>query len=83
MQNFGGACARENSERQNIDFTAQMKRRPQTRMNCQRYVNKLIELFKAGIFQKHNISPNYIEQFKKAIQNNSKGSIVLDTSKLK
>ena len=83
MQNFGGACARENSERQNIDFTAQMKRRPQTRMNCQRYVNKLIELFKAGIFQKHNISPNYIEQFKKAIQKHSKGSIVLDTSKLK
>jgi len=83
MANFGGACARENSERQNIDFVAQMKRRPQTRMNCQRYVNKLIDLVKQGIFLKHNISPNYIENFKKAIQKQSKGSIVLDTSKLK
>ena len=83
MANFGGACTRENSERQHIDFTRQIKRRPQTKLNCQRYVNKLIELFKQGIFSKHNISPNYIENFKKAIQKQSKGAIVLDTSKLK
>ena len=82
MSNFAGACTRENSERGCIDFTEQLKRRPKTPIYCQRYVDRLIELVKEGVFAKHNIDTSYIEEFKQAIFEESKGQIVLDISKL-
>ena len=82
MENFGGATTRENSERQNIDFTCQMKRRPQTKKNCQKYLDRMIELVQQGVFKLINVDPKYIEEFKKTVQKQSKGAIVLDTSKM-
>ena len=82
MHNFGGACTRENTLRQNIPFVKQMKRKPETKFNCQKYLDRLIELFKKGIFKKHNISTKYIDDFKKTIQRESNGAIVLDTTGL-
>jgi hypothetical protein len=78
MSNFGGATTKENSERLNIDFCQQIKRKPQTKFNSQKYINKIIELARNGIFKKHNIDINYIRDFKKTIQKQSKGAIVLD-----
>ncbi len=78
--NFAGATTRENAMRKSIDFIEQMKRRPNTPYYCQMYVNRLIELYKQGIFKKHNISPKYIEDFKKTIYTESKGQIDLDIS---
>ena len=83
MSNFAGATARENSERANIDFVHQMKRRPNTKLFCQKYIDRLIEYFKTGIFNKENISPKYILDFKNTIKAQSKGAIVLDTRDLK
>ena len=82
MSNFAGACTRENSERGCIDFTEQLKRRPMTPVYCQRYVDRLIELVKDGTFEKYNIDVSYIEEFKQTIFEESKGKVVLDTSKL-
>ena len=82
MSNFAGACTRENSERGNIDFTEQLKRRPMTPIYCQKYVDRLIELVKEGIFAKHGIDTSYIEEFKHTIFEESKGKINVDISEL-
>lgn len=83
MYNFGGACCRENTERQNIDFMKQLKRCPQTKENCQKYIDKLIELANSGVFAKHNINVKYILDFKNTIYRQSHKTLNLDISKLK
>lgn len=81
MFNFAGATTREISLRKSIDFTQQMKLRPDTPKYCQQYVDKLIDLYKDGEFAKNNVNPKYIEDFKKTIKKVSKGQIDLDISK--
>ncbi len=81
--NYGGAGARENADRGNIDFAEQIIRRPNVKKNCQKYVNKLIELANKGFFHANRIDVQYIRDFKRTIENCSKGQIVLDISKLK
>lgn len=78
LSNFGGATTFENSDRMNMDFTQQLKRKPSIRFYCQKYINRIIELARNGIFEKHKIDTDYIRDFKKAIQRESKGSLVLD-----
>lgn len=82
MYNFGGACCRENTERQNISFLKQLKRRPKTKENCQKYIDRLIELANSGFFAKHNINVKYIIDFKNTIYKQSHKNIDLDISKL-
>ena len=82
MKNYGGATTRENTARQNIDFTKQLKRKPEAKINCQKYLNRLIEYAKKGIFAKYNLDINHIEDFKDVIKRESKGSLILDTSEL-
>ena len=82
MSNFAGACTRENSDRGSIPFTEQLKRVPKTPIYCQQYVDRLIELYKQGIFEKHYIDKKYIEEFKNTIFEESEGKVVLDISKL-
>lgn len=82
MSNFGGACTRVNSDRSNLEFTEYMKINPHIQKNCQKYVDRLIELAKAGVFEKNYIDTKYIEEFKMAIYEESKGAINLDISKL-
>ena len=80
MANFAGATTRENSLRKSLDFTEQIKLRPNTPYYCQMYVNKLIDLYHQGVFEKNKINPKYIEEFKNTIYNVSKGQINLDIS---
>lgn len=82
MSNFGGATVRENSDRGNIDFTEQIVRRPGTKKNSQKYVNKLIELVNKGVFKRYNINPQYIDDFSHTIDVESQGQIKLNTRKL-
>lgn len=82
MANFGGATTRENSARKNIEFVRQMQRVPDTPKYCQMYVDRLIELYKQGVFYKIGLSPRYITDFKNTIYEQSKHMIKLDTSKL-
>lgn len=81
MANFAGATTRENSLRKSILFTEQMKLRPNTPYYCQKYVNKLIDLYHEGVFEKNRINPKYIEEFKETIYKISDGQIDLDISK--
>lgn len=82
LSNYGGATTEENSDRKNLEFTKQMKRKPDTKINCQKYIDRLIELANEGVFSKINLNINYIFDFKKAIQKESKGAIILDDSNL-
>jgi hypothetical protein len=82
MANFAGATTRENSLRKSIKFTQQMKLRPLTPLYCQKNVDKLIELYKQGVFARHNIDPKYISQFANTIYNLSEHRIKLDLSKM-
>ena len=82
MANFGGATTRENSTRKSIDFVTQLKLRPQTPEFCQKYVDRLIDLYHKGIFARHNISPKYIVDFKNTIYSQSKHRVNLDISEL-
>lgn len=52
------------------------------KQNCQKYLDKLIDLYQAGIFQKHNISPDYMMDFADTVKEQSKGKIQLDISRL-
>lgn len=82
ISNFGGACTRENSDRKSIDFVEQIKRKPETSINCQKYIDKLIDLAKAGVFEENNIDIKYIEEFKNTVFEESLGQILLDISRL-
>ena len=80
MSNFGVATTRENSERKSIDFTEQLKRKPDTPQNCQKYIDKLIQLYHDGIFELMGIHSQYIYDFANTIYVQSKGLVKLDTS---
>lgn len=82
MSNFGGAGARVNAERGNIDFTEQIKIVPQTVVNSQKYVDALTSLVKKGIFVKTGNSTYYIDSFAKTIKEQSKGQIELNTAEI-
>ncbi len=82
MANFGGATTRENSYRKSIDFTEQLKLRPNTPLYCQKYVDRLIELYHKGVFAKNKINPKYIEDFRNTILRESKGLVDVDISKM-
>ena len=82
ISNFGGACTRENSDRKSLDFIEQIKLKPETKYNCQKYVDRLIVLAKEGVFNELNIDVKYIEEFKNTIYEESQGLICLDISKL-
>ena len=82
LSNYGGACTRENSDRKSISFVEQLKRKPNTKIYCQKYVDRLIELAHEGVFANNNIDTKYIEEFKNTILEESEGQILLDISKL-
>lgn len=82
LSNFAGATTRENSDRKSIEFRLQLKRRPNTPMYCQWYVDRLIELYQQGIFARHNISPKYITDFADTIYTLSNRKIKLNLSKI-
>ena len=81
ISNYGGACSRENSDRQNISFLEQLKRRPKTPKYCQKAIYRMLKLKDSGIFTKINFSEDYIEQFAKAVENESQGKVKLRTTK--
>ncbi len=85
ISNYGLASAYTNSERSNVGFTCQLRIHPETYENCQKYVNRLIELCNAGIFKKIEFPRSYIEQFAAKIKKLSpkENPLILDLSKLK
>lgn len=83
LYNFACASRKENTERGNLLFTTQLKKRPLTKIYAQRQMDKYIELANQGVFEKCKMPLSYIEDFKNKMNEKSQGRIVLDTSKLK
>ncbi|MBP3821220.1 hypothetical protein J6G99_06210 [bacterium] len=83
MENYGGATTKANTERSSIDFLEQLEKHPEIKEYCQKYVDRLIELYKKGVFARNNISTKYIKDFKNTIYKLSAGKIDLDISEYK
>jgi len=81
MENFGGATVRENSDRGNISFVEQLKRKPKTFKYAQRQINRLVQFARAGIFKKNNIDTAYIRKYAKTLETESNGEIKLKINK--
>ena len=85
LRNFGLTCAGVNSEKTNMSFADFVKIHPETYENCQKHVDRLIELCNEGIFDKLEIPRSYIKDFAATIYKISppEKRLVLDISKLK
>ena len=77
MSNFGVATTKINSERKSIDFVSWIKLHPDVPQHCQEYLDRMIELYKQGVFAKYNISPKYLKDFANAIEKESRSIVKL------
>ncbi len=82
LANYGVARAKINSTRSSIPLDEWVKIHPEVKQNCQKYLDKLIDLYHAGVFKKHNVNPDYILDFSDTLTEQSKGKIELDLSRL-
>jgi len=89
LSNYGLSGAEINSQKTNIYFDEWVRKHPETRKNCQKQIDRLIELYKQGVFEKvsrktKKIDKSYIEDFAKTIFIISpvENRIKLDISKL-
>lgn len=85
LENYGISTAYYNSERGNRNMEQQLLRHPETYRNCQKQVNRLIELYNNGTFEKIGLSKWYILNFARRMFRLSPpdNPLVLDLSKLK
>ena len=85
IENYGITTAYYNSERGNRSMEQQLLRHPETYRNCQKQVNRLIELCNNGTFAKVGLNKWYIINFAKKMFKLSPpdNPLVLDLSKLK
>lgn len=85
IENYGITTAYYNSERGNRSMEQQLLRHPETYKNCQKQVNRLIELCNNGTFAKVGLNKWYIINFAKKMFKLSSpdNPLVLDLSKLK
>lgn len=72
LANYGLTSISTNSKKTNIPFDEWVRMYPETAENCQKYVDRLIELYKLGLFAKVNkankkLNQSYIEDFVKTI----------------
>ena len=81
LENYGLACTRINSQRKSQDLKTWLEQHPEAKENCQKYVDRLIELHAQGKFPS-NLSPRYILDFANTIYEVSEHTLKLDTSKL-
>lgn len=84
LQNYGISSAYYNSERAQRPMQQQLKKYPQTYENCQKQVDRLIELYNAGTFKKVGLPKHYITNFARRMYNLSPedNRLVLDIDKL-
>ena len=85
IENYGITTAYYNSERGNRSMEQQLLHHPETYRNCQKQVNRLIELCNNGTFAKVGLNKWYIINFAKKMFKLSSpdNPLILDLSKLK
>lgn len=82
ISNFGGAAAKPNSDRHNMPFIEQIKRKPLTAQNSQKYLDWLISLAHNDILEKEGLDVSCVEMYKNQVETQSQGIITLDSSRL-
>ena len=84
LKNYGLASAYINSLRSNMPFDEWVKNNPMACKNCQKYVDRLIELYHAGVFDVVGLEKDYIYNFAEQVKKLSpkEKPIILDLSKL-
>ncbi len=84
LSNIGLASSAANNERAHRSMTVQLKKHPEIYENCQKYVDRLIELCNDGTFKKLGIGKWYIINFAEKMYKMSppEKRMVLDLSKL-
>ena len=91
LYNYGLTSIETNRKKANILFSKWVKNHPEIKQNCQKYIDRLIELYKRGIFDRVNMNSknkkldkSYIENFAKVIYDLSpeENRIELNISKL-
>jgi hypothetical protein len=83
LANLGIASAIENSDRKSTDFTVQLQLRPDTPKYTQKVIDKLIELYNNGVFEKLKLSPEYISGYADTVYEQSQHRLKLNLSALK
>ncbi len=83
--NYALASVSMNEERAHKSFREQLKKHPETYQNCQKYVDRLIELYNDGTFKKLGLSRAYILSYVSKVYKMSpeENRLVIDISKLK
>lgn len=84
LKNYGLASAYINTLRSNMPFDEWVTKNPEAVINCQKYVDRLIELYKAGVFDVVGLEKDYIYNFAEQVKKQSpkEKPIILDLSKL-
>ncbi len=84
LKNFGLCGTYINSQKTNIPFDEWVRKHPETRVNCQKHVDRLIELYNDGTFDKVGLDRSYITDFAEQIEKLSpkEKPLILDISKL-
>lgn len=85
LSNYALASSVVNSQRAHMGFANWVRKHPEVYENCQKYVDRLIELYNAGVFKKVGLSKDYITHFASLVHRMSPSEkpMVLDLSKLK
>ncbi len=74
LGNYGLCSKGINSEKSNMCFEDWIEKKPQSRENIQKYVDKLIFLYKNGVFKEIGLRRSYIEDFAYTVENLTKDS---------
>jgi hypothetical protein len=84
LKNYGLASAYINSLRSNMPFDEWVRKNPIAYKNCQKYADRLIELYRAGVFDVVGLEKDYIYNFAETVRAKSSKEkpIILDLSKL-
>ena len=84
IDNLGLAAANPNEERAHCRMATQLMKHPEAYINCQKYVDRLIELYYNGTLKKLGISKGYIINFAQKMYriSPSKKPLLIDLSKL-
>ena len=83
-KNYGLCSVYINSQKTNIPFDVWCRKHPETYKNCQKYIDRLIELYNKGIFAKVGLDKSYLYEFAETIKELSPAEkpLILDLSNL-
>ena len=85
INNYGLSSAYINSLRSNMPFDEWIRKNPQAYWACQKYVDRLIEHYNSGKFNKVGLNRSYITNFANKVKllSPAENPIMLDLSKLR